>query len=193
MFEKNTPLLFADEIAKRGVDIAYDNGRGKGAAIRQAIDTRDEDVLVFFDADGSHNVEDIQRLLTPITHDKADLVVASRLLAGSEEFFCDPISFVRFLGNKTSNLIVNLFVSRGRIKITDSQNGFRAIRTECARRLDLKENTFAIEQEMIMKAIKENFRIEEIPSFERKRMSGRSHLNPIKMLPHFIRSFLLNI
>ena len=43
------------------------------------------DILVTFDADGQHRIEDIQRVTDPIINQEADLVIGSRFLDDSEK------------------------------------------------------------------------------------------------------------
>ena len=61
--------------------ISHDNNRGYGAAIntlfQKAVEI-ESDVLVTFDADGQHRIEDIPKLLIPIEKNRADIVIGSR-------------------------------------------------------------------------------------------------------------------
>lgn len=64
------------EIAESlGVRVVQDNGLGKGDALRVAIQEAKCDIIVFIDADGSHDPDDIPRLVEPISKNQADLVV----------------------------------------------------------------------------------------------------------------------
>lgn len=182
------------EIARqKNIKVMEDSGRGKGAAIRMAIDNIMDDILVFIDADGSHKIEEIPGLVEPIKNAKADLVVASRLLGESDELSGSIGNVMHYVGNVTSAFMVNLIWGKGRRIVTDCQNGFRAIRRDVAARLDLKEASFAIEQEMVIKCIKKGYKVHEIPSHELKRQHGKSHINSIKMLPKYIGCFLRNL
>jgi hypothetical protein len=58
--------------------------------------------------------------------------------------------------------------------VADVQNGFRAINTQVARKLNLKENSHSIEQEMVMKCAKQGYRLAEVPSHEYERRHGKS-------------------
>ncbi len=182
------------EIAKqKNVKVIEGNGKGKGAAIKIAINAIQSGIFVFMDADGSHKPEDIPKLIQPIVDNTADLVIASRIKAGSEELSGSISNIIRFIGNIASSFIINLFWAKGKIVITDCQNGFRAIRGVIAEQLDLKEDSFAIEQEMVITCLKKGFKIIEVPSYELKRQYGKSHLNSILMLPTYIRCFIRNI
>ena len=79
----------------------------------------DADVLVTFDADGQHRIEDVSKVLSPIKEGKADIVIGSRFL--SEE--SSDIPDYRKLGIKVITKITNTSIKE---KITDSQSGFRA-------------------------------------------------------------------
>lgn len=177
----------------RGVKVMRGEGRGKGRAVRMAIDKVESDILVFMDADGSHRPEDIPGLIQPIIDGNADMVVASRIKGGSEEFSGSISNLMHFLGNLISAFAINLIWGRGKKAVTDAQNGFRAIRGSLARQLGLKEDSFAIEQEMVIKCLKRGYRISEIPSYELRRQCGRSHINSVAMLPVYIRCFAKNI
>ncbi|NOZ64741.1 MAG: hypothetical protein GXO71_07475 [Caldiserica bacterium] len=63
------------------------------------------------------------------------------------------------------------------VRITDSQNGFRAIKKEVIQKLNLKEDITTIEQEMVIKVLKKGYRIREVPSHEYARKSGKSKIS----------------
>ena len=176
--------------AQRGARIVLDNGRGKGDAIRVGIQEARGDVLVFIDADCSHNPHDIPALVAPILRGDADHVTASRMLGGSEELHGDFAKFVRCLGSDIITLGINY---RYGVGLTDSQNGFRALRTSIARQLDLKEDITTIEQEMIIKTLALGGRMAEVPSREAERLSGTSCINVRKVAPRYVVSWLKNL
>ncbi len=114
------------EIAKSlGARTLIDNGKGKGAAMRLSIGEAKGDILVFIDADGSHIAADIPVLVDPIKKETADMVIASRMLGGSEELHGTISQFFRMVFSAIITLIINY---RFGVRITDSQNGFRAIK-----------------------------------------------------------------
>ena len=166
-------------IAKEtGCRYELDNGRGKGAALRRAIEITDNDVICFIDADGSHDPADIPKLTAPITEGVADLVIASRMRGGSDELHGDLGKFIRMVGSDVITLSINY---RFGVRLTDSQNGFRAIRTRAAKRLKLEEDIFTIEQEMLMKTLRQGYRVKEMPSHEYKRFFGESGIDVRKV------------
>jgi dolichol-phosphate mannosyltransferase len=65
--------------------------------------------------------------------------------------------------------------------IGDTQNGFRAIKSDVAKKLELESNIFDIETEMVMKCYKKGFHIVEVPSRELKRKHGESGIKIWRM------------
>ncbi len=159
--------------AKAGAKVVLDNGSGKGDGIRVGIQEAAGEILVFMDADGSHDPQDIPRLVQPIREEKADMVIGSRMTGGSDELHGDIGRFIRMTGSHILLLIINY---RWNVRLTDCQNGFRAIRADVARALNLKENAHTIEEEMVMKCLKKKYRIREVPSHEYARKYGTSTL-----------------
>jgi dolichol-phosphate mannosyltransferase len=151
-----------------------DRGRGKGDAVRCAIAEIRTAITVFVDADGSHDPNDIGRLVQPIIDDQADHVSASRLIGGSSELHGGFDEFFRLTGSSFITACINW---RFGVRLSDSQNGFRAIRTDVLRQLGLTSDTTTIEQEMIMRSLGMQFRVAEVPSHEHERMAGTSHIN----------------
>jgi len=170
-----------------GARVVLDHGKGKGDGIRTAIGEVTGDVIVFIDADGSHLPSDIPRLLEPILAGRADHVTGSRMLGGSDELHGDISKFIRMVGSDIITLGINY---RFNVRLTDSQNGFRAIRTEVAKQLGLKENITTIEQEMIIKTLKQGFRMAEVPTHEYARKFGVSRINVGKVGWRYVYSWL---
>jgi dolichol-phosphate mannosyltransferase len=163
----------AEVAARCGASVIADAGRGKGGAIRQAIPLIRTPVTVFLDADGSHDPEDIPLLVQPILAGEADHVVASRLRGGSSELHGGFDEFLRLAGSSFITACINW---RFKCRLSDSQNGFRAVRTDVLRQLELRENTTTIEQEMTIKTLRRGWRMAEVPSHEHPRSHGVSHI-----------------
>ena len=145
------------ELAKNlGAKVVLDNGLGKGDALRVGLNEVKNPITVFIDADGSHDPQDIPKLTEPIENDDADLVMGSRMLGGSDELFGDIKEVTRLIGSLVISLSINYRFGK---RLTDYQNGFRAIKTEVGKSLNLKSNITTIEQEMAMKCLKNNYRI----------------------------------
>jgi len=179
------------EIARAaGARVEVDGGLGKGEAIRRVGKVVENDIIVFIDADGSHDPDDIPRLVRPIQEEKADMVVGSRPRGGSDEMTGDLPKLIRTIGSHIITLAINY---RFNIRLTESQNGFRAIKRDVLNELGLTENIFTIEQEMILKALKKKFRIDEVPSHEDKRRYGTSQINVWKVWHRYVWCVIKNI
>ena len=173
-----------------GAEVLIDPGGGKGVALRFAIEQCANDIIVFIDADGSHDPGDIEPMIKPILDGKYDLVVGSRMLGGSDELHGDLAKFVRIVGSDIITLGINY---RFNVRLTDSQNGFRALKTDLGRRLNLREKITTIEQEMLIKALHLKARCGEIRAHEYKRMYGESCISVPKMCFRYVYSWVANL
>lgn len=170
-----------------GVRVVLDNGQGKGDAIRVAIEQVTGDIVLFIDADYSHCPTDIPRLVAPILRGDADHVVGSRARGGSDELHGDLEKFTRMIGSDIITLGINY---RFGVRLTESQNGFRALRTSVARELGLRENITTIEQEMTIKTLARGYRIAEVPTHEYARRFGESKIKLSRVSFRYVYSWL---
>ncbi|MCC7007341.1 MAG: glycosyltransferase family 2 protein [Acidobacteria bacterium] len=179
------------EIARsKGSRVVLDNKKGKGEALRLSLKEAKSDIVVFIDADGSHDARDIPAMVAPIRAGTADLVIGSRGRGGSDELHGTVDQFIRYIGSQLIMLAINY---RWHVRLTDSQNGFRAIRRDVGLKLGLTSNLTTIEQEMLMKALKQGYRVDEIPSHEYERKWGESKVVVWKLWFAYVWSFLRNL
>lgn len=163
------------EVAENlGVKVILDNGKGKGEALRHVVNFVNGSIIVFIDADGSHDPNDIPRLVEPIINDTADHVSGSRLIGGSSELHGGFDECFRLMGSSFITACINW---RFNVRLSESQNGFRAIKTDVIKQLGLVEDITTIEQEMIMKTLKKGFRMAEVPTHEHERKKGYSKIS----------------
>lgn len=155
------------------VTVVQDHGAGRGDGVRVGLTKATGEIVVLFDADGSHNPQDIPRLIAPIAKNSADLVIASRRTGGTLDTNPGFAGVIRSLGVDFMAYLVNL---RFGTQFTDILYSFRAIKRSAADRLGLRASDFSIEQEMLVRAIKMNLRVKEIPSREYARGWGISKL-----------------
>ena len=173
-----------------GARVISDRAKGKGAAIRDGAEAAQHEIVVFLDADGSHDPADIPAMVDPIKRGDADLVIGSRGRGGSDELHGDIEKLFRMVG---SDLILIGINWRFNARLTDSQNGFRAIRRDVMLYLRTTERITTIEQEMTMRALKLGYRIAEIPSHEFARKAGQSTIHLRRVWFRYIYSFLKNV
>ncbi len=172
--EGNSTDETAAAAAAAGALVIRDEGKGKGAALQLAIRHVETPICVFVDADGSHDPIDIPLLVAPIHAGIADHVTGSRLMGGSDELHGGGDEFLRLTGSAFITCLIN---KRFGVRLSDSQNGFRAIRTEVFRRLALRSKHTTIEMEMIMATLASGYRLSEVPTHERPRAAGYSKIS----------------
>ena len=170
-----------------GVRCVLDNKKGKGDAIRVGLAEAKGDVVVFIDADMSHDPREIPRLVEPIVKDGMDMVIGSRTRGGSDELFGDWDKLIRVIGSHIITMSINY---RYKVALTDSQNGFRAIRRTAGLDIGMEEDIFTIEQEMIMKLLKRGYKVTEVPSHEYARRYGESNIVVWKVAPRYLFSLI---
>ena len=148
------------EIAKNlgVIVISHKKNMGYGAAIRTIFEKSAEigsDILVTFDADGQHRVEDISRVLRPLENSEADIVIGSRFLGKQSN-----VPNYRKLGIKVITQVTNSSI---KTKLTDSQSGFRAYSKQVLSKISLSEIGMGISTEILIKASSGGLRITEVP------------------------------
>jgi dolichol-phosphate mannosyltransferase len=173
-----------------GARVVVDGGRGKGEAIRIVRDAIHTPIAVLLDADGSHTPEDIPLLVAPILNGEADHVSASRLMGGSSELHGGFDEFLRLTGSSFITACINW---RFGVRLSESQNGFRAIRTDVFRELPLIEDITTIEQEMIIRTLRAGLRMAEVPSHEYARVHGASHIRVWRVAPRYVYSLVRHL
>jgi dolichol-phosphate mannosyltransferase len=173
-----------------GATVVQDPGRGKGSAVRAALATVEADVVVFMDADGSHDPADIPRLALPIARGDADLVVGSRFAGGSDELSVNVGQLIRTIGNISMNIAIN---TRWHVSLTDTLNGYRAVRRAAALAVGLREDRHTIEQEMVMGMLRHRYRVVNVPTHEYARQFGDSHINIWREWPKFVWCVVVNL
>ncbi len=149
------------EIASNLGAIVIDHPKnlGYGASINTIFSKSKElgsEILVTFDADGQHRIEDIEKVIEPIKQNKADLVIGSRFLGIGKE----KIPEYRKIG---INVITKVTNSTLKQKITDSQSGFRAYNKKLISELNISDVGMGISTEILIKTSSLNFRITEVP------------------------------
>ncbi len=153
--------LTSDIAKKMGVMVVnHPKNLGYGAAIRTLFLKAKEievDVLITFDADGQHRVEDINAVLEPIKNGNADIVIGSRLLKDKSE---KGIPGYRKIGIKT---ITALTASSIKDKLTDSQSGFRAYNKRAIQEIIPSDSGMGVSTEILIKANKKGLKISEVP------------------------------
>jgi UDP-N-acetylglucosamine 3-dehydrogenase len=131
--------------------------KGYGEAIKSCFKValeNDADVIVTIDGDGQHNPDEISQLLYPILSGQADVVIGSRFLKKNN------IPRYRRLGISVINYLWNF---GSKVKLSDSQSGFRAYRKTVVQQLSLNKKGMSASIEIIEQLRAANVKIQEVP------------------------------
>tara|TARA_B100000029_G_scaffold510893_1_gene603521 strand:+ start:1425 stop:2303 length:879 start_codon:yes stop_codon:yes gene_type:complete len=139
--------------------VKHEKNQGYGAAIKTIFQKAREigsDILVTFDADGQHRIEDISFVTEPIIKNKAELVIGSRFLNLKSE----EMPNYRKVGIKIITKVTNLSIKE---KLTDSQSGFRAYSKKALEEISLTDEGMGVSTEVLIKASALGLIIAEVP------------------------------
>ncbi len=148
--------------------IRHEKNYGYGAALKSGISCASTENLVFFDADGQHDVEKIREFVSSL--EDCDLVTGERISNRS-------ISGIRMPGKFVLKVMVNFLA---KTKIKDINCGFRAVRKNIIKRyLFLLPDGFSFSTTTILLFLKRKYRIKFVP-VQGKRRIGKSSVNQFK-------------
>lgn len=174
-----------DQIAdKAGATVMFQEGEGKGMALRTVFNKIKGDIYVTIDGDATYDALEMGTIIQPILKNEADMVIGSRLQGWMEP---GSISTMNIIGNRIFNLFINLLFDG---QITDSQSGFRAMNQETVDRLQLTSKGFEVETEMTIQALKRKLRIHEVPITYIRRTGSPSKLNSLKAGASILKTIL---
>jgi len=145
--------------------------RGKGYCLRRALKEAHGDIIVTLDSDGEHKPKEIPELITPLFEGN-DIVSGSRFMGNS----FDATKKINQVGNFLFNTAIMTLTGK---LVTDSQTGFRAMRRDLMEKLDLQSDGYEIETEIMVKSLRNGYKLKEVPvSVERRKYS----MSKIKIL-----------
>jgi len=145
----------------------HPSNRGKGAAIRTAVDAVTAPLVIIQDADLEYDPLEYQIMISPLLQGRADVVYGVRGFAGQSAY-----SYWFVLGNRLLTTATNVLFN---CYIQDMETGFKAMRTELMRRLSLHGDRFDIEPEITARILRLGYRIHEVPItyYARSREEGK--------------------
>lgn len=133
--------------------------RGQGAALQTGNDyalKQEADIIIHFDADNQFLASEIPDMLKPLIDGQAEIVFGSRFLGKKTNF--PPLK--KYLIYPLAHIFTRLFLG---IKLTDPQNGFRALSRKAAKKIHIDNRAMAHNSEIQTKAFQEKLNIIEVP------------------------------
>ena len=158
-------------LAGHGIPILDQGIPGRGVAFRVAAEAIKTERLVFYSPDGNEDPDDIIRL-DDLLIKGADLAIASRFAQGAVNEEADILR-PRARINQMLTWIANKTFNKDHY-ITDTINGFRALRRKDLLLLNTTVKRFPIEYQISIRAMIEGWNIQEIPTIEGQRAGGVS-------------------
>jgi glycosyltransferase involved in cell wall biosynthesis len=141
--------------------VRHDRNRGKGAAVRTALEHATGEYSAIFDADLEYDPHDIGPLLEPLVEGLTNAAFGVRAFDGYTSH-----SFLFVLGNRGVTLAANVLFN---VYIKDLMTCHKVIRTDLFQSLPLREPGFAIEAEITARLLQKRERIFELPVHYRAR------------------------
>ena len=142
--------------------LTHEHNRGKGAAVRTAVDAASGRYSAIMDADLEYDPNDLRPLLEPILDGRATVVFGTRGFASHSSF-----SFWYVLGNKAVTMAANVLYNSW---LADIMTCHKVMPTETMRSLDLRSPGFTIEPEITAKLLLAGHRVYEVPiTYQRPR------------------------
>lgn len=130
--------------------------KGKGAAIRSALELVSGDIVLIQDADLEYDPREYPQLLQPILEGRAEVVYGSRFLGGPRK----AMLFWHMVGNKLLTFVTNILYDT---ILSDMETCYKVFRTEVIKPLPLRSRRFDFEPEVTAKVLKRGVRIYEVP------------------------------
>ena len=156
--------------------------KGRGIALRSGWENSNADICAYTDSDLSADLKHISEIIEPIIKNEADICCGSRRLGDQG----GKTTFSRGLLSWSYNFILRRMLG---LKIADSQCGFKAIRTDVAKKIIplVENNGWFFDSELLIIAQKNGFKIKAVP------IKWVDDVKTTVIVPKIVREFLNGI
>jgi len=152
-----TQTVLREKVSQMVDQIIYHPiNRGKGAALRSGFAAATGDVILVQDADLEYSPEDYPVLLEPLMLGEADAVLGSRFMGGRPH---RVLFFWHMMGNKFLTLLSNMLTN---VNLTDIETGYKAFNATLIKSIQIEEDRFGVEPEIVAKLARTGCRIYEV-------------------------------
>jgi len=143
---------------KTGVAVIFNEvNQGKGFSLKRGFlhaIQKGYDAVITIDGDLQHDSQEIPKFINCFADTNADLVLGDR----TNDLSSMPLD--RQFSNKTTSLIISILTGQ---RVRDSQSGYRLIKTNVIRRINLTSNRYETESELLVKALLDGYKIVHVP------------------------------
>jgi glycosyltransferase involved in cell wall biosynthesis len=136
--------------------IKNEKNYGKGKSIILGIKEATGALILLQDCDLEYDPEEYAKLIEPFTKYDADVVLGSRFKGSGPKRI---IYYTNHIANKFLTFLANILLNRN---FSDIETGYKVINKKKLDLINLEQNRFGIEIELIMKLSKTNSKIYEV-------------------------------
>jgi len=152
-----TQTVLEKKLSRRVDEIIYHPvNRGKGAALRSGFAAASGDIILVQDADLEYSPDEYPLLLEPLISGKADVVLGSRFMGGRPH---RVLFFWHMIGNRFLTLLSNMLTN---LNLTDMETGYKAFTASLIKSIQIEEDRFGVEPEIVAKLARAGCRIYEV-------------------------------
>jgi glycosyltransferase involved in cell wall biosynthesis len=156
VFDNNSTDRTVELARAAGAHVRFEPRQGKGYVVQAMFRQVQADIYVMVDGDATYPPGEVHKLIAPVLHDEADMVVGSRLHDDAQSQF----KSLNRLGNRMFLSVLNRTF---KVRITDMLSGYRAFNRRFVKGLPLFGGGFETETELTIKALDRGYRIVEVP------------------------------
>lgn len=136
--------------------LQHARNQGKGAALRTGFREAKGDFIAVQDADLEYNPLELRKLVEPLRDGRADVVIGSRFKGAGPH---RVLYFWHYMGNAFLTFLSNMFTD---LNLTDMESCYKVFRRVAIQDIEIEENRFGFEPEIVAKVAHKKLRIYEM-------------------------------